>query len=185
MIISIAGGTGSGKSTLANELKNLYQEKHNATVITMDSYYKNSRFESFENYDHPDAFNSTLLYNDLVYFKAHNTITKRLYNYENKESVIIEKSSEIDVLIVEGLYPFYDAKLRTLYDLKIYIDVNEEIRLKRRIQRDLLERNITKEENLRMINTFVKEMHRKYVSTQKKFADNIYTQREDIYTLMI
>jgi len=96
----------------------------------------------------------------------------------------IKTRSNIQVLILEGLYPFYEKKLRDICSLKLYLDVNETVRIQRRISRDLKERNISAKENMEMIDGFVKHMHEKYVVKQKKMADRSYAKSEDILMLL-
>jgi len=186
VIIAIAGGTGSGKTTVSKALKESYslRLKKNIIVVSMDNYYKNEHNEKFDNYDHPGAFNMDLLYDDLYTFLSTGTIVKRSYDYVTKKSSVIGSKSNVQILILEGLYPFYEKKIRDICNLKLYLDVNEPVRLQRRISRDLKERNISEKENMKMIDGFVKRMHEKYVTKQKDMADKSYVKSEDllIYT---
>ena len=105
MIISIAGGTGAGKSTIAKEISKHYRQTYdlNSVVVSMDNYYKNIHFERFENYDHPDAFNTPLLYSDLLHYTQTKSIAIRKYDYESKESRFQATVNDGDLLIFEGL----------------------------------------------------------------------------------
>jgi len=173
MIIAIAGGSGAGKTTYAKQIQTKYTHKK-SIIISMDNYYKNIHTEAFDNYDHPNAFDITMLHNDLIQFHTTKNIPIRSYNFISKKSNITHTESNIDIIILEGLYPFYYQKIRTLCNETIFLDVHEEIRTKRRISRDLKERNISKEKNMLMINTFVHEMYEKYILLQKKMANQIY-----------
>jgi len=172
MIISIAGGTGAGKSTIAKEISKHYQQTYNlnSVVVSMDNYYKNIHLEKFENYDHPDAFNTTLLYEDLLSYTQTKSIAIRKYDYESKESRYLKTVSNVDLLILEGLYAFYAPQIHTLCNLTLYLDIQENIRIQRRVIRDQKERNISKEENMKMFREFVQKMHTQYVEKQKEYA---------------
>lgn len=186
MIVAIAGGTGSGKTTVSKALKESYHQrfKKNIMVVSMDNYYKNENHEKFDNYDHPNAFNMDLLYDDLYTFLSTGTIVKRSYDYVTKKSRIAGSRSNVKIIILEGLYPFYEKKIRDICNLKLYLDVNESVRLQRRISRDLKERNISEKENMKMIDGFVKQMHEKYVIKQKDMADKSYATCEDLLMLL-
>lgn len=186
MIVAIAGGTGAGKTTVSKALKAFYGQhfKKNIMVVSMDNYYKNENHEKFDNYDHPNAFNMDLLHDDLYTFLSTGTIVNRSYDYITKESRIIGSHSNVKILILEGLYPFYEKKIRDMCTVKLYLDVNESVRLQRRISRDLKERNISEKENMKMIDGFVREMHEKYVIKQKDMADKSYAASEDLLMLL-
>ncbi|MFT5661302.1 MAG: uridine kinase [Sulfurimonas sp.] len=186
MILAIAGGTGSGKTTVSRAMKEKYSTRFNINVevISMDNYYKNEKNEVFDNYDHPKAFDMDLLYSDLSTFLSTGNIARRSYDYVTKESHIVNTQCEIHILILEGLYSFYEARIRDICSIKLFLDVHKDIRLKRRIKRDLRERDITLEENMKMIDNFVNEMHKKYVIQQKTMADKLFTQSEDVLALI-
>ena len=186
MIVAIAGGTGSGKTTVSKAMKESYSQRFsiNVAVVSMDNYYRNENSEKFDNYDHPGAFDIDLLYGDLYTFLSTGKIVKRSYDYVTKKRSIIKTQSNVKVLILEGLYPFYEKKIRDLCSLKLYLDVNEVVRHQRRISRDLKERNISVEENMKMIDDFVKQMHEKYVAKQKNMADKLCTDSEDVLALL-
>jgi len=176
MIIAIAGGSGSGKTTVAKQIQSSYAHDGNIVVISMDNYYKNILLESFDNYDHPEAFDMEILYSDLMGFLLTKSMPIRSYDFVSKKSHISHTKANISLLILEGLYPFYIKKIRDLCSLKIYLDIEESIRIQRRISRDVTQRNIPIKENLKMINEFVKKMHQKYVTKQKKMANHVYTK---------
>jgi uridine kinase len=186
MIVAIAGGSGSGKTTVSKSMKESYTLRFNinVTVVSMDNYYKDKNKEIFDNYDHPDAFNIDLLYDDLYNFLSTGNMVKRSYDYVTKKSTIIKTLPNVQLIILEGLYPFYEKKIRDICSLKLYLDVDEKIRLKRRLLRDLKERSITVEQNMKMIDGFVNEMHKKYVIKQKEMADKLFVSSEDILSLL-
>jgi len=186
MILAIAGGTGAGKTTVSNALKESYSKRFNISieVISMDNYYKNAKNESFDNYDHPQAFDMNLLYKDLNNYLSTGSIVKRTYDFFSKENSVLQTQLDVKLVILEGLYPFYNDKIREICGIKLYLDVDEGIRYIRRIKRDLKERSITAEENQIMIDTFVKKMHTKYVTQQKSMADKVFTSCEEILSLL-
>jgi uridine kinase len=183
MIIAIAGGTGSGKTTVAKKIKELYTQESNinVTIISMDNYYKNKHTQVFDNYDHPNAFDIDLLYADLLTYLSTGKIVQRSYDYVLKERSVLAIEKNIHLIILEGLYSFYVKKIRDVCTLTLYLDVDEALRIKRRISRDLEERNISMEENMKMIHGFVNEMYKEHVLKQREMADKVYTNSEDAY----
>ena len=142
-IIGIAGGSGSGKSRL---VKNILKEinDNSVQVIEIDSYYKNLAHLSFEdreknNFDHPDSIDFDLLYEDLSKLKNNLTIHSPVYDYkthtrnENKT----KKIENAKVIIMEGIFALHNQKIRDLLSIKIYVDTPSDIRLLRRIKRDV------------------------------------------------
>ena len=186
MIIAIAGGSGSGKTTVSRQLQERYQLRFNikVEVVSMDNYYKNIQKESFDNYDHPNAFNLDLLYGDLEKFLATGSIQKRSYDFQTKKSLALDNEADVKIVILEGLYPFYEKKLREICHLKLFLDVDENIRIKQRLMRDLQERDISLQSNMHMINSFVKEMYAKHVIKQKDMADKLYLSTKDLLSLI-
>lgn len=186
MIIAIAGGSGSGKTTISNLMKEKYKTcfNINVEVVSMDDYYKNIEIDSFDNYDHPNAFNIDQLHRDLQNFLSTGSLQTRSYNYETKESVALERKSNVKIVILEGLYSFYTQEIRDICHLKLFLDVDENIRIKQRLFRDLKERNISMEKNMLMINSFVKDMYKKHVLQQREVADKIYLNTNEVLSLI-
>jgi uridine kinase len=175
MILAISGGSGSGKTTLSHALQTLYYSKLNirATVVSMDNYYKNIFKEKFDNYDHPTAFNMELLHHDLSSYLSTGTMIKRSYDYITKTTKVLETATDVQIVILEGLYAFYEKPIRDLCTFKLYLDVDEKTRVQRRVLRDLKERNISKKENMEMIDAFVQPMYEKYIVKQKNYSDKV------------
>jgi uridine kinase len=146
----------------------------------MDNYYKNTHLEDFDNYDHPSAFDTTLLYENLNNFLQTNTVKQYEYNFYKKDRHLKQIHKNIDIVILEGLYAFYENRIKVLCTCKLYIDINSDIRIKRRLLRDKKERNISISKNMEMINNFVHKMHKEYVSKQKEYADLNYKQNDHI-----
>lgn len=187
MILAIAGGSGSGKTTVAKQLKDRYQKnaQKKVVIISMDDYYKNKHTEAFANYDHPDAFHVDALYDDLQHFLHSGSIVRRRYDYVSKQSHYLPTKTQVDIVIVEGLYSFYERKIRDLCTRTVYLDVEEELRIQRRLRRDVKERGISVQSNMQMLEDFVIEMHTKYVSQQKKMADELYSDSNDVLSFVV
>ena len=144
MIIGIAGGTGSGKTTLTQHLKDHFGE--NVSVVYHDNYYKAHPNMPYEercklNYDHPDAFDTDLMVEDLKTLCAGQTIHCPVYDYtihnRSKDTVEVRPTK---VVIVEGILIFHPKELRDLMDIKIFVDTDADVRILRRILRDVKER---------------------------------------------
>ncbi len=179
IIIGIAGGSGSGKTRLVknilNELKN-----YNVSSIEVDSYYKDLSHLKFEdraknNFDHPSSFDFDLLYNDLNKILNGQRTKTPLYNYkehirEKKDFKIIENSN---VIILEGILSLYDHKIRQLMSMKIFVDTPSDIRILRRIKRDVNKRKRTIECVIEQYTKTVRPMFKKYVEPTKDFSDVI------------
>ena len=179
IIIGIAGGSGSGKTRL---VKNILSEleDYNVSSIEVDSYYKDLSHLKFEdraknNFDHPSSFDFELLYNDLNKILSNQRTKTPLYNYKehirNKNDFkIIENSN---VIILEGILSLYDDKIRQLMSMKIFVDTPSDIRILRRIKRDVNKRKRTIECVIEQYTKTVRPMFKKYVEPTKDFSDVI------------
>ena len=175
LVIGIAGGTGSGKSPLMENLVKRF-EGH-VTVLSHDNYYKRRDELTYEqrcliNYDEPDALETDLMAVHLDELRHGRAIDCPVYDFtqhnrSNDTVRIVPKS----VIIVEGILIFENQPLRDLMDIKIFVDTDADVRLCRRILRDVQERGRTLESVLDQYQTTVKPMHEKYVEPSKKFAD--------------
>ena len=177
MVIGIAGGTGSGKSTLTEHIKNRFGEA--VSILNHDSYYKDQSDLPFEvrvhtNYDHPDAFDTDLLVSHLRALKAGQSIQRPVYSYvehtRTKETVEVNPTS---VVVLEGILIFQEPALRDLMDIKIFVDTDADVRILRRILRDVKERGRSLENIVEQYLTTVKPMHEQFVEPSKRFADII------------
>ena len=177
LFIGISGGSGSGKTTLANVIKDKY---YNSTaVINYDDYYKSNDGLTLDerkriNYDSPDAFDNDLFLNDLLKLKNSKSIKCPQYDYlihnrADNYKIIKPKS----VIITDGILLFYDKRIRDFFDCKVYVDTPADIRLLRRIDRDINSRGRTLESVSTQYIKTVKPMHEKYVEPYKKYADII------------
>ena len=175
LVIGIAGGSGSGKTTL---MKNLVQTfGDHVTVVSHDNYYKRHDELTYEqrcliNYDEPDAFETDLMARHLDILKQGQAINCPVYDYtihnRSDEVVTIEPRP---VIIVEGILIFADEALRELMDIRIFVDTDADVRLCRRIKRDVNKRGRTLESVLTQYQQTVKPMHEKYVEPSKKYAN--------------
>ncbi|WP_061320721.1 uridine kinase [Clostridium botulinum] len=178
VLIGITGGTGSGKSTVAKEIYNKFDEACIA-MIEQDSYYKDQSSIPFEerckkNYDHPDAFDNELLIDHLKDLVDLNVIEKPIYDFEahnRKEETI--KVEPRNIIIVEGILVLQDPKVRELLDIKIYVDTDADVRIIRRLLRDINERGRTVDSVINQYLTVVRPMHMQFIEPSKRYADII------------
>lgn len=180
IVIGIAGGTCSGKSTLIQRLKNEFDEK--ITMISHDYYYKAHDDMPFEertklNYDHPDAFDTDLLIEHIRKLKNWETVQCPVYDYtvHNRTSETIEVTPS-KVIIVEGILIFENKELLDLFDIKVFVDADADVRVIRRIMRDAKERGRSLESVVEQYMNTVKIMHETFVEPSKRNADIIVPQ---------
>ncbi len=177
MVIGIAGGTGSGKTTLTQKLKDRFGE--DVSVLYHDNYYKSHSELPFEersklNYDHPSAFDTERIVRDLTALRRGETIQSPTYDYTVHDRS--DKTVEIKptrVIIVEGILIFENKELRDLMDIKIFVDTDADVRILRRVLRDVKERGRTLDSVVSQYLTTVKPMHEAFVEPSKKYADVI------------
>ncbi len=176
-IIGIAGGTGSGKTTLTRRLKERFGE--NVSVINHDNYYKSHDDLPFEercrlNYDHPDSFDTDLMVEQIEALRRGETIACPVYDFtqhnRSDDTLLIAPTS---VIIVEGILIFADSKLRDLMDVKVFVDTDADVRILRRIVRDVKKRGRSLESVVEQYLTTVKPMHERFVEPSKRYADII------------
>ncbi|SHI66969.1 uridine kinase [Clostridium amylolyticum] len=178
ILIGITGGTGSGKSTVAKEIYNKFSEDCIA-MIEQDSYYKDQSHLSLEdriktNYDHPDAFDNELLVKHLEGLLNGEVIEKPIYDFSihnRKEETIKVQPKEI--IIVEGILVLEDPDLRNILDIKIYVDTDADVRIIRRLVRDINERGRTVDSVINQYLSVVRPMHMQFTEPTKRYADII------------
>ena len=175
LVIGIAGGTGSGKTTLMKNIINRFGDV--VTVLSHDNYYRRHDELTYEerckiNYDEPAALETDLMAYHLDLLRGGESIECPVYDFSqhnrsNETIVVVPKS----VIIVEGILIFENEPLRDLMDIKIFVDTDADVRLCRRIKRDVNKRGRTLESVLAQYQDTVKPMHEKYVEPSKKYAD--------------
>lgn len=177
IVIGIAGGTGSGKSTLIQNIQKQFQDK--ITMLSHDFYYKEHNDMTYDercllNYDHPDAFDTDLMIRHVKQLKNWESIERPVYDFtiHNRvdETVMVKPSK---VVVVEGILIFENQELLDLFDIKVFVDTDADVRIIRRILRDVQERGRTLESVVTQYLTTVKLMHEQFVEPSKKKADII------------
>lgn len=180
IIIGIAGGTGSGKTSVSEIiLEDLKKFGSNVVLLEQDSYYKANTDLDYEartklNYDHPDSIDFKLLIEHIKKLKKGEKIQKPKYDFTTH--LRMEESEEIEpenIIIVEGILILALAELRDLFDMKIFVDTDDDIRLLRRIERDMKERGRNFDNIKEQYTTTVKPMHLEFVEPSKRYADVI------------
>ncbi|HEY2932057.1 MAG TPA: uridine kinase [Acidobacteriota bacterium] len=177
IIIGIAGGTGSGKTTLARKIQSAMGE--NTAIIHQDSYYRDHADLPLNerhglNFDHPDAFDSFLLIEQIRSLHEGIAIEKPIYNFHtHARQPETERVEPRDVILVEGILIFYYSELRPLMELKLYVDNDPDVRFIRRLTRDLLERGRSLESVVDQYLNTVRPMHLQFIEPTKRFADLI------------
>lgn len=178
LLIGISGGTGSGKSTVAHEIFSSLPEE-SITIIEQDAYYKDQSHLTFEeriktNYDHPDAFDTPLLVEQLKSLLNGQAIEKPIYDFSIhnrlKETTRVEPR---DIIMLEGILILQEPEVRNLLDIKVYVDTDPDVRIIRRITRDIKERGRTYESVISQYLNVVRPMHLQFVEPSKRYADII------------
>ncbi len=177
LLIGICGGTGSGKTTLANRIRESINQ--DALLISMDSYYKDNHDMDLSerkkiNYDHPDAFDVDILKEQLKILKSGGVVQVPCYDFSTHlrtdETVTMESKK---VIIVEGILLFAIPELLPLLDIKIYVDTDADVRILRRVSRDVKERGRSLDSVIKQYLTTVKPMHEAFIEPSKRLADVI------------
>ena len=177
IVIGIAGGTGSGKSTLVKKIKEEFHDR--TTIMSHDFYYKQHNDITFEqrkklNYDHPESFDTDLMIDHIRELASGREIQRPVYDFtihNRVDDTVTVKPAK--VIIVEGILIFENKELRDMFDIKLFIDTDADVRIIRRILRDVSERGRTLESVVNQYLTTVKPMHEQFVEPYKKYADII------------
>lgn len=177
LFIGIAGGSGSGKTTLAKRLEEYFGDR--VSLLRHDDYYKSQRSLPLSeratlNYDHPDAFDNSLLVEHMDALREGQDILCPIYNYsqhDRSEETRLVKSTE--VIIIEGILIFENPELLRRLDIKIFVDTDADVRIVRRIKRDVHERGRDLDSVISQYLTTVKPMHEAFVEPSKRHADII------------
>lgn len=178
ILIGIAGGTGSGKTTLADKLVENFGSDE-VSILRHDNYYKRHDEMTYEersqlNYDHPDAFDTELLCEHIKALKAGETIEMPVYDYtvhnRSNEVILVEPAP---VIVLEGILIFAEPSLCSLMDIKVFVDTDADVRILRRILRDVKERERSLDSVISQYLKTVKPMHEQFVEPSKRRADII------------
>lgn len=178
VVIGVTGGSGSGKTTVSNAIYNQLSGQ-SLLILQQDSYYNDqSEMTMAErhavNYDHPLAFDTDLMIKQIKQLLAYQPIEKPVYDYEQytRSDETIHQEPR-DVIIVEGVLILDDKRLRDLMDIKVFVDTDDDIRIIRRIQRDIKERGRTLDSVIGQYLATVKPMYHQFVEPTKRYADLI------------
>lgn len=177
MVIGIAGGTGSGKTTLTQKIKEVFQD--DVVMLSHDYYYKSNTHLSFDervklNYDHPNAFDTDLMIEHLKALKEGKTVAHPVYSFV--EHTRLDEWVEVKpakVILVEGILIFENKELCDLMDIKVFVDTDADLRIIRRLLRDVKERGRDLDSVINQYIGTVKPMHEQFVDPSKKQADII------------
>jgi uridine kinase len=178
LIIGIYGGTGSGKTTIVNMIASHFSS-NDIEIISQDSYYKDNSDISYEdrcklNFDHPDAIDFNLLHKHLKNLRKGETVEQPIYDFKIHNR--LKKTIQIKpkkILILEGILIMCHAEIRSIFDLKIFINANSKTRMERRIKRDIVERGRSRDEVLKRYIETLKPMHEKFIEPSKIYANYI------------
>jgi uridine kinase len=178
LVIGIAGGTGSGKTTVARTILRRVGAEYIA-FLPHDAYYRDLRDLPIEerrqlNFDHPDSLETELMIQHLKELKAWRSIDLPVYDFATHtridRTVLVEPQP---VILVDGILIFYEVELRKLFDVRIFVDTDADIRFIRRLQRDITERGRTAESVMQQYLETVRPMHMEFVEPSKRYADVI------------
>ena len=178
IVIGIAGGTGSGKTTVANViLKRVGNQR--IAYLPHDAYYRELKDlpliqRAAINFDHPDSLESELMLTDIMRLKQWEPVNLPVYDFSTHSRT--DRTIHVNpqpVIIVEGILIFAEPKLREIFDVKLFVDTDSDLRFIRRLQRDIAERGRTMEKVIQQYLTTVRPMHLEFVEPSKRYADVI------------
>ena len=178
VLVGIAGGTGSGKTSFAVKIRDRVGEDR-CVLIAQDAYYKDgstlsAAAQAAINYDHPDAFDTSLLVQDLRDLRAGRPVPHLTYDHASyARRVLPDPVKPRQVVILEGILVLAEEPLRRLMDIKLFIDADADVRILRRLQRDIHERGRNFESVQRQYLEWVRPMHLEFVEPSKRYADLI------------
>ncbi|MBK4110109.1 uridine kinase [Lactococcus garvieae] len=178
LIIGVTGGSASGKTSVSQAILSMFKDE-NIAMIEHDSYYKDQSQLTFEertktNYDHPLAFDTDYLIAQLKELQNGRAVDIPTYDYANHtRSEKTYRQEPVDVLIVEGILVLENEKLRNLMDIKVFVDTDDDVRILRRIRRDIEERGRTLDSVITQYMDAVKPMYHQFIEPTKRYADVI------------
>lgn len=178
MVIGIAGASGSGKTTLASAILDAIGH-HKISFLPHDAYYRDQAELSFEerlkiNYDHPDSLESDLLIKHILALKSGKAVKRPVYDYkQHTRSAEVVAIEPCQIIMVEGILIFWEAKLRKMFDMKVFVETDSDICFIRRLTRDIEERGRTVKSVVNQYLTTVRPSYIDFVEPSKRFADVI------------
>ncbi|MGE7795087.1 uridine kinase [Lysinibacillus fusiformis] len=184
VVIGIAGGSCSGKTSVTRAIYDVFRG-HSVVVIEQDFYYKDQSRLTFEerlgtNYDHPLAFDNDLLIQHIKKLLVRQPIEKPVYDYvQHTRAAEVIHVEPVDVIILEGILVLEDADLRDLMDIKLFVDTDSDLRIIRRIMRDIKERGRTTDSVIDQYLSAVRPMHNLFIEPTKRYADIIIPEGGD------
>ncbi len=184
-LIGIAGGSGSGKTTFSKKIIQRVNDP-GVVLLSQDSYYLSApsaqhRVHGEANFDHPDSFDWPLLRDHLARLKRGDEVAVPVYDYKtSRRTSDTQVVGPAKVVILEGIFTLWDQELRDLFDLKVYLHVESDIRFIRRLHRDVRERGRTHDEIIRRYYDTVRPMHQLYLEPTRKYADLIVGEESDV-----
>ncbi len=176
--IGVAGGTGSGKTTVANAIRNRVGEDRIA-ILSHDWYYRDwvdlpKDVLDHKNFDHPDSLETDLLVRHVKALKAGSTVEVPVYDFKtHRRAEEMRRIPPRKVILVDGILIYAESELRKLLDIKIFVDTDADVRLIRRIRRDIAERGRTLDSVVEQYESTVRPMHLEFVEPSKRYADLI------------
>lgn len=178
LIIGVAGGSGSGKTTVIQHIVQHIGEE-NLSLIAHDAYYRDLKHLSFEerarqNFDHPASLETELLIRHIKALSSGYSIDCPIYDFANhiRKDIALTVTPK-KIILVDGILIFYEKELRRLMDIKLFVDTDDDVRLLRRLRRDITERKRSIEGVLDQYEKFVRPMHLEFVEPTKRYADII------------
>ncbi|CAN5728380.1 uridine kinase [soil metagenome] len=177
-LIGVAGGSSSGKTTVAERLAELAGDEHLA-LIKLDSYYVDLSDQSLDerrqfNYDHPDAFDWPLLNDHLAALAAGASVPVPVYDYvDYNRTTEVRVVHPAQIVVLEGIFVLWEPTLRDRFDLKVFLDTDADLRLIRRLQRDVSERGRTTQSVIDQYLATVRPAHEQFIEPSKRYADVI------------
>lgn len=178
VVIGVTGGSGSGKTSVTKAIYDSFKG-HSILMIEQDYYYKDQSDLPFEerlktNYDHPLAFDNDLLIEHIEKLLRFESIAKPVYDYSlHTRSEKIIPVEPKDVIILEGILVLEDERLRNLMDIKLYVDTDADLRIIRRLMRDIKDRGRTMDSVIEQYVNVVRPMHNQFIEPTKRYADII------------
>ncbi len=179
LFVGIAGGTGSGKTTVSKKIKAAFAKDERVLIVELDAYYREFSHYPVEeraqlNFDHPDSIDFDLLVKHLNDLKNGIPVEKPIYDFVTHSRMKETESLGVaDIIIVEGILAFHLPEIRDMLDIKIFIDTDADIRILRRIRRDIEKRGRTFDDVRKQYYNTVRPMHRAFVEPTKQWADII------------